>query len=98
MDLEFSGEVWPWQGPAAWHFVSVPAEKCAALAAAVPGGGWGTVPVVARIGGTEWRTSVFPHDGCYVLPVKAAVRRAEDVEAGDTVTVRLAVDRERVRG
>jgi hypothetical protein len=49
------------------------------------------IPVRARIGGTEWRTSLFPKDGGYVVPLKDAVRRAEAVDEGDTVTVRLVV-------
>ena len=49
--------------------------------------------VEVGIGATTWRTSVFPDSGrgCYVLPVKKAVRRAEDVEVGDEVAVRLRV-------
>jgi hypothetical protein len=49
------------------------------------------IPVRARIGATEWRTSLFPKDGLYVVPVKGAVRHAEGLEEGDTVTVRLTV-------
>ncbi len=52
-----------------------------------------TVPeVTARIGETGWTTSLFPKDGRYVMPVKVGVRRAEGLELGDTVTVRLVVD------
>ncbi|MGH3331513.1 MAG: DUF1905 domain-containing protein [Nocardioidaceae bacterium] len=35
---------------------------------------------------------MFPKDGRYLVPVKAGVRRAEGLEVGDTVTVRLVVD------
>jgi hypothetical protein len=93
MDLEFSGEMWYWKGPAPWHFITVPDEDCAALAAtsAVVSYGWGMIPVTARIGGTEWRTSLWPKDGRYIVPVKAAVRRAEGLELGDAVTVRLGI-------
>jgi len=49
------------------------------------------VPVRARIGGTEWETSLLPKDGGYVLPVKVVVRRAEGIDEGDTVTVGLSV-------
>ncbi|WP_255408515.1 DUF1905 domain-containing protein [Plantactinospora sp. KBS50] len=49
------------------------------------------IPVTARIGGTEWATSLFPKDGRYVVPVRANVRRAEGVTVGDTVPVRLTV-------
>jgi hypothetical protein len=50
------------------------------------------IPVTARIGGTGWKTSLFPKDGRYIVPVKARVRKAEGLEVGETVTVRLAVD------
>jgi hypothetical protein len=52
----------------------------------------GDDPVTARIGGTEWTTSLFPKDGRYIVPVKKWVQRAEGLEVGDAVTVRLAVD------
>jgi hypothetical protein len=94
MDLEFSGEVWFWRGPAPWHFVTVPDDGCAALESASSSVtyGWGMIPVAARIGGTEWTTSLFPKDGSYIVPLKAWVRKAEGVELGDTITVSLAVD------
>ena len=94
MDLEFSGELWFWKGPAPWHFLTVPEEDCYALEAtsALVTYGWGMVPVLARIGGTGWKTSLWPKDGRYIVPVRAGVRRAEGLELGDTVTVRLVVD------
>lgn len=54
--------------------------------------GWGMIPVAARIGDTEWRTSLWPKDGGYVVPLKDAVRRAENLAIGDEVEVRLTVD------
>ena len=94
MDLEFSGELWFWKGPAPWHFVTVPAEDCAELEAtsAFVSYGWGMIPVAVRIGETEWTTSLWPTDGAYVVPVKAWVRKAESLDVGDVVTVRLSVD------
>jgi hypothetical protein len=94
MDLEFSGEVWSWRGPAPYHFVSVPAEECATIesTAAMVSYGWGMIPVAVRIGETDWTTSLWPKDGGYVVPLKDRVRRAEGIELGHTVTVRLTVD------
>jgi hypothetical protein len=94
MNLEFSGEMWFWRGPAPWHFIAVPAEECGQLAAtsALVTYGWGMIPVTAHIGGSRWKTSLFPKDGRYIVPVKAWVRKAEGLEVGDKVTVRLAVD------
>ncbi|MCM0676795.1 DUF1905 domain-containing protein [Micromonospora phytophila] len=94
MNLEFTGEMWFWKGPAPWHFVTVPEQECAELAAAsaVVTYGWGMIPVAARIGETGWQTSLFPKDGRYLVPVKAWVRKAEGLDVGDVVTVRLTVD------
>ncbi len=93
MDLAFSGEIWFWKGPAPWFFITVPDEECGALEAtsAFVTYGWGMIPVAAQIGRTEWKTSLFPKDGRYIVPVKASVRTAEELEVGDTVTIRLSV-------
>jgi len=53
--------------------------------------GWDVIPVHVRIGKTEWQTSLFPKDGLYLVPIKASVREAENLEEGDSVTVRLEV-------
>jgi hypothetical protein len=93
VEFEFTGEIWHWRGPAPFHFVTVPEEQAAdiqALASDVTYG-WGMIPVQVRLGGTAWKTSLFPKDGGYVLPLKDAVRRAESVELGDTIEVELTV-------
>lgn len=99
MELEFSGEMWFWKGPAPHHFITVPEAECSALKAASASVtyGWGMIPVAARIGETGWTTSLFPKEGRYIVPVKAAVQAAEGLEVGDTVTVRLVVEARPVR-
>jgi Domain of unknown function (DUF1905) len=94
VDLEFSGEIWYWRGPSPFHFVTVPAEQCPALATAAArvSYGWGVIPVTGRVGRTTFTTSLFPKDGGYVVPLKAVVRKAEELDVGDVVTVRLTVD------
>lgn len=91
MTLEFSGPLRHWVGPAPWYFVTVPAEQCDGLRAASKfvTYGWGMLPVRVRIGNTEYETSLFPKDGRYLVPVKVRVRRAEHLEEGNEVTVRL---------
>jgi hypothetical protein len=92
MDLQFSGDIWYWRGPAPWYFVTVPEPQCEKLRSwSYASYGWGMIPVVARIGDTSWETSLWPKDGRYVVPVKARVRTAEDLDEGVTVAVRLAV-------
>lgn len=93
MLLEFSGEIWFWRGPAPWYFVTVPEEQSDDIKAvsSIVTYGWGVIPVSVRIGKTVWQTSLFPKDGLYIVPIKASVRKAEDLDEGDTVTVRLEV-------
>lgn len=93
MNLEFTGRIWFWEGPAPWYFVTVPGEESLELeeASAMVSYGWGMIPVTARIGRTDWTTSLFPKSGRYVVPVKAGVRAAEGLDEGDTVMVRLAL-------
>jgi hypothetical protein len=49
------------------------------------------IPVHVQIGKTEWKTSLFPKDGRYLVPIKDSVRKAENLAKGDKVTVRLEV-------
>ncbi|GGO35057.1 DUF1905 domain-containing protein [Deinococcus humi] len=93
LTLEFSGPVWFWKGPAPHYFVTVPAEQAQEIKAAARfvTYGWGMVPVRARVGETGWKTSLFPKDGLYILPIKLIIRKAENIAEGDEVTVQLDV-------
>jgi hypothetical protein len=93
MTIEFSGEIWVWRGPSPYHFVTVPEEECRILKemSSLVTYGWGMIPVVARIGATEWKTSLWPKDGAYIVPIKDATRKAEGLTEGDTVTVEMTV-------
>ena len=93
MNLHFRGVIWNWVGPAPHYFVTVPEEGCLDLKAAskLVTYGWGMIPVRVRIGQTEWKTSLFPKDGRYIVPIRANVRRAEGLNEGDEVTVVLKV-------
>jgi hypothetical protein len=93
MDIEFTDSIWFWRGPAPWFFVTVPAEQSSDLKG-ISGFvtyGWGVIPVRVRIGKTEFQTSLFPKDDRYIVPIKASVRKAENLEEGDNVTVWLEV-------
>jgi hypothetical protein len=94
LELEFVNDVWYWRGPAPYHFVSVPDELCPPIRAlsTIVTYGWGMVPVTARIGASEWVTSLTPKDGGYALPLKDAIRNAEGLTIGTAVTVRLVLE------
>ena len=96
MIIEFDGEVFRWEArdDAAWYFTSVPPELSEEIREIPrPYRGFGSVRVRARIGDTEWATSIFPssNEGTYVLPLKKKVRDAEGLVDGGPVTVRLEV-------
>jgi hypothetical protein len=93
MNIDFNGKIWFWKGPAPWYFVTIPAKQCRDLKAisGLVTYGWGMIPAHVRIGKTEWKTSMLPKDDGYIVPIKASVRKAENLEEGDTVTIRLEV-------
>lgn len=93
MQYKLEGEVWVYPGAAAWHFVSV--EKSVAREVrelfAHRTRGFGSIRVIVRVGGTQWKTSIFPDSksGTYLLPLKSEVRRKEKIREGDTVSYTL---------
>lgn len=95
MVFDFDAELWIWDARRAdsWTFVTVPAEASEEIRdlTAGPRRGFGAVRVRVTIGGSTWSTSIFPDStrGAYVLPVKRAVRRAEDLEEGDVAHVTI---------
>ncbi len=84
-------KVWLYPGDmAAWHFITL-TKKIGREIKETRGAharGFGSLPVEVTIRKTIWKTSIFPdkYSGSYVLPLKAKVRKAEDIEAGDSVT------------
>jgi Domain of unknown function (DUF1905) len=94
---EFEADLWEWEARRtdSWTFVSLPAEMADEILelTAPYERGFGSVRVEVAVGRTAWRTSIFPDSKrrTYVLPIKRAVRRAEQLEAGDTARVRLTL-------
>ncbi|WP_421733028.1 DUF1905 domain-containing protein [Cellulomonas sp.] len=93
--MEFDAPLWLWSARRtdAWTFVSLPTELADEVLDLVGDNtrGFGSVRVEVTVGGTTWRTSIFPSTDTYVLPVKKAVRRAEHLDVGDPVHVRLTL-------
>ena len=91
----FPATVSRYDGPAAWYFVSLSTEAAAEVAGPVAdrSTGFGSVRVEARIGATTLLTSLFPETKTrtYLLPVKKAVRTAEALSEGSSVSVHLVL-------
>lgn len=91
-EYRFEAALWQWSGKGSWHFITVPENLSGIIRMAAPQkAGFGSVRVSAGIGGVVWKTSLFPDtkSGCYLLPVKAAVRKQCAIKAGDVVEVVL---------
>lgn len=95
-----TAKLWIWstdKAPASWYFLTIDGEAAEAIHAlalmrrleAGRKRGWGSIKVSATIGETSWQTSIFPEKGQkgWLLPVKADVRKAEGLVAGDEVRV-----------
>ena len=94
MDFEFEGPVVEWRGPAPFYFLRIPEEESADIKQAAKGiEYWGQVPVVVRIGDTEFATALFPKDGRYLIPLKDAVRKAAGIDLDEMLAVSLNVGR-----
>lgn len=96
--------LWIWttdKAPASWHFLTLEGEVAEAIHALAlmrrlefgRKRGWGSMKVRSTIGDTDWDTSIFPAKdlGGWLLPVKASVRKAEGLVAGDSVEVRVTL-------
>ena len=97
MTYAFAAEIWLYEGDAPWHFVTLPVDVADELRARTAGTrrGFGSIRVRASLGSSTWSTSIFPdrRSDSYLLPIKAEIRRREQVEAGDTVSVELTLAR-----
>ena len=84
LEYKTRAKVWLYPGARGWHFVTLPAKDSAAIKKAfgVAQRGWGSLPVIATVGKTSWKTSIFPDKkiGAYVLPLKADVRKKENIQ------------------
>ena len=86
--------VWLYQGDSPWHFITIKKTDADEIKKEYvwPRRGFGAIPVIATVGKTTWKTSIFPDkDGAYLLPLKKEVRKKENLKIGDTIRVVLEV-------
>ena len=88
-------KAWLYPGMAGWHFLTIPKKKSLEITKlfGILKQGWGSLPVVATIGQTSWKTSIFPDKkrGAYLLPIKSEVRKSEKIMAGDPVNLKVHI-------
>ena len=94
MRLEFTGEIIEWRGPAPFLFIRTPdwvTEEIKSVSRRVTYG-WGCITVTLLVGKTTVKTALFPREGAYMVPIKMAVQKAENVSLGDTVSLSLELE------
>jgi hypothetical protein len=101
--FKITAKVWLYPGEAhstssgqvaAWHFVTIEKEDAQEIKKEFiwPRRGFGAIPVLVKIGRSEWKTSIFPEKkGTYLLPLKKSVRISEEIKVADTVKISLKV-------
>jgi hypothetical protein len=91
--FRFDATVICWRGPSPFFFAPIPAHHAERLreVSRFVTYGWGMVPVEARIGDVFFKTSLFPKDETYLLPLKDVVRRRANITAGDLIRVDMTV-------
>jgi hypothetical protein len=86
-----TGKVWKWKADAGWHFFSIDktTSKQVKETKNKSTASFGSVKVEVTLGNTTWQTSLFPHskEGIYILPLKAKVRKIEDIQEGDEISL-----------
>ena len=91
------GPVKAYPGLGTIFFLALPKQESAQIKEVFGGmkRGFGSLAVIASVGKTKWKTSIFPdHElGIYVLPLKADVRKKEKIKPGDMIpfTVEILV-------
>lgn len=89
--FEFSAKPWRYTAPAAWHFISLPVKLSKEIRKALQSEeeGWGRLKATARIGNSEWKTAIWfdTKMNCYLLPLKAEIRKKEKLETGKEIKV-----------
>jgi hypothetical protein len=88
--------LWLYPGESAnWHFLTVPKAISTEIKLDTEGlrRGFGSVPVEVTIGKNVWNTSLFPDSsaGTFLLPVKAKVRRDEDLYVDEKISVSFKI-------
>jgi hypothetical protein len=90
------GKLWIYPGDVGnWYFLTIPKNESTQITETFKTvkRGWGSLPVEAAIKKSSWNTSIFPDSksGTYILPIKALIRKKEDLSAGMLVTCTITL-------
>jgi hypothetical protein len=92
--FSFKAKVWLWPGFASWHFVYVNQKVVNKILKLnkdkkIKTSANGLIPIIAKIGKTEWQTSLLPHkkEKTYLIAIKSKVRKTEGIYDGSEIKI-----------
>jgi hypothetical protein len=90
---EFSAEAWQHAPPGGWYFVSLPGDMAREIRENLQWQeeGWGRLKASATLGESAWDTAIWfdRKRNTYLLPIRAEIRRKEQVVVGNQYHVTL---------
>ena len=93
--FEFSASCWKYSGKGSWFFISLPSDLSVEIRELFgqEEQGWGRLSAEAQIGDTTWPTAIWfdTKKQEYLLPLKAEIRRKENISEGDELEVTIRV-------
>ncbi len=88
---EFTAKPWLHE----WLFVAMPEEMAREIRENLKfqEEGWGRMKATAKVGNSEWSTAIWfdTKSNTYLLPIKAAIRKKEEVEPGKEILLTIWV-------
>ena len=91
MVIAFRSKIIFWHGPSPFIFAQTPIKESELIRkiARDISYGWGCIPVYVKIAKTEWKTSLIPKEGKYLVPIKKIIQEKENVEVGKIINIEL---------
>jgi hypothetical protein len=91
--FEFESTVIEWRGPAPFFFATTPDSVTHELETSARhlSYGWGCIPVDITVGKTTFSTALIPREGTYFVPLKLALRKAEAIDLGHSLKIKVEV-------
>lgn len=101
-EFKFKSKVIVWgigtdkDNSSSWRFARVPEDISVKIKEMQKGRlrrGWGAVYAKAKVGKSEWVTSIFPdrHSDTYILPLKKQIRYQENLYDGAEFTFSISI-------
>jgi hypothetical protein len=95
LQYEFTAIPWQHTGAGGWLFVAIPPDLAHEIRAHLKSEeeGWGRLKATAHIGKSTWATAIWFDTKwqTYLLPLKADVRKKEDLKVGHTYSITIWV-------